>query len=178
MKDQGLSAADSLLCAVLQGHLPAWPEGLDGDLLLMRSDYHGVAPHMHERMSQSDWPAAVLDALRLRVQSLAMWELRHHQYMAEAVAALAMAGAEPLVIKGTGLAYSLYTNPVLRPRADTDILISASSGAAAHMCLTRLGFRRASAVHGDFASYQATYQKAAPEGGTHALDLHWKINNS
>ena len=49
--------------------------------------------------------------------------LRKHE-LVRVLEALARAEVATLLLKGTALAYSLYPAPTLRPRADTDVLIS------------------------------------------------------
>lgn len=107
-----------------------------------------------------------------------MWELRHQQVLAHSLTALHAIDVQPVLIKGTALAYSLYSNPVLRTRGDTDLIIPTDAKARVHAALTSIGFVRELTVSGEFVSYQASYTRQATDGSSHILDLHWKINNS
>src|SRR5437867_349211 len=112
--------------------MPCWPDARDvvlTDAFLERSDYHGVQALMHERLSASDWPVALRQELRQRAVRQAMWELRHQQVLARMLAALAAIDVQPVLFKGTALAYSLYSNPVLRARGDTDLIVAPESTA-------------------------------------------------
>ena len=103
-----------------------------------------------------------------------MWELRHHSILSEAVTHLAAAGVSSLVIKGSALAYSIYPDPILRRRGDTDLMIAEESLAEADEVLLRLGFKR----EGSFAptlNYQSSY---ISDDGNHAIDMHWRVSNS
>ncbi len=96
-------------------------------------------------------------------------------YVAEVLGALAGAGIEGVLIKGTALAYSLYPDPGLRTRADTDLLVPVRQRRRALDVLTGLGFSRVLEL-GELTSYQACLTR---EGvGGHSIDLHWQISNS
>lgn len=173
--------ADDLICAALRGEKPAWPWTEDAAAianLYSRADLHGVCALLHSQLASSDWPPTVVQELRSRAIQLAMWELRHQQLLAQTLLALAAIGVEPILIKGTALAYSLYANPALRTRSDTDLLIPIDAKDRVHDALTSLGFERSLGVSGEFVSYQASYTRRIDDGGSHTLDLHWKINNS
>ncbi len=146
--------------------------------LANRSDFHGVGPLLYAHLPSSDWPTAVWQELRVHAVQQAMWELRHHQVLTQALAALDVIGVQPVLIKGTALAYSLYADPVLRTRGDTDLIVPISSRHRVHQVLVSMGFERVLGVSGEFVSYQANYTRRAPDGSSHTLDVHWKINNS
>jgi hypothetical protein len=180
MLDSALT--DDLICTVLSGEPCAWPLAVDdtamAEQVCMRARQHGVQSLLHDALKDSAWPAAVLVPLRSAAMELAMWELRHQQVLVETLAALARAGVEPVLIKGTALAYSVYEGPALRTRGDTDLIIAPGHQQVVHELLLALGFRRQPGMSGQFVSYQASYTRVVPGGGAHTLDVHWKINNS
>ena len=169
------------MCAVLRGQTPAWPDTEDSvlvDVFLERSEYHGVQALLYERLhGASDWPPALLDALHRQAIAGTMWELRHQQVVAEMLAALAQIGIEPVLFKGTALAYSLYPSPALRTRGDTDLFVPAQERTRVMDALAGLGFARVLEL-GELMSYQACLTREVAGGGEHTLDLHWKISNS
>lgn len=176
-----MSNVDDLICAVLRGDNPAWPWADEAQAITAlheRAALHGVCPLLHSLLASSDWPAPVLQALRDRSVQQAMWELRHQQLLTQTLRALEAGGLRPVLIKGSALAYSVYADPVLRTRGDTDLLIPSAASEQAHHLLTALGYERSRGVSGDFVSYQASYTQRTADGGSHTLDLHWKINNS
>jgi hypothetical protein len=118
-----------------------------------------------------------LQALHRQAIASAMWELRHQQVMAEMLAALAAIGVQPVLFKGTALAYSLYPGPALRTRGDTDLVIPPHERPRVLEALASLGFARVLEM-GELASNQACMTRVVPGGGEHTLDLHWKISNS
>jgi hypothetical protein len=169
--------ADQLLEATLRGETPSWPPSQAAQDLLARAAFHGVVPLVYERLP-ADWPANLRHELRACAMQNAVWELSHKQSVTQALGALTRGGVESILLKGTALAYSIYADPSLRPRGDTDLLIPLKDRAQADQILRREGYQRVQAVSGEFISYQASYSKQASSGPTHTLDLHWKINNS
>lgn len=175
------TAVVDLICAALRGENSAWPwpEDFEASANFHRhADMHGVQALLHSLPAPSQWPQSVLQELRTRAVQLAMWELRHQQVLGQTLAALDAIGVQPILIKGTALAYSIYADPALRTRGDTDLIIPIDAKGRVHEALTSLGFERSLAVSGEFVSYQASYTRVAPDGAGHTLDLHWKINNS
>jgi hypothetical protein len=176
-----MPSPDDLICSALRNEHPSWFCDLGDDdaigALRQRAGMHGVEALLHSHLNSTAWPASLRQALRDVAVQQAMWELRHQQLLAQTLAALHGAGIEPVLIKGSALAYSLYLNPVLRTRGDTDLIIRTGDKQRVHDTLLALGYERHLGVSGEFVSYQASYTKVA-DGGSHTLDLHWKINNS
>jgi len=89
--------------------------------------------------------------------------------------ALAARGIEPLIVKGTALAYSLYDAPEQRPRADTDLLLATEELDAA-----RDGFRELGYVEqlssGDME--QTIFRRVDAAGADHVYDVHWAPTNA
>lgn len=173
--------AESLVIAALRGPAPAWPKDADeatARLALRFASDNGVTSLLHDKLAGSDWPASILEALRNQAVRAAMWELSHQHALGSLLKVLHEAGVTPVLIKGTALAYSLYGNPALRTRGDTDLLIPPASHARVHDLLLAEGYETQPAVEGEFISYQAAYVLRSRDGGEHTLDVHWKINNS
>jgi hypothetical protein len=124
------------------------------------------------------WPPALKDTLHGPAIERAMWEMRHQRVLGTTLGQLGAIGIRPILIKGTALAYSLFLNPVVRERGDTDLLVPASAKASTDRALLAMGYERSLAVSGEYVSYQASYTMRSIDGSDHTLDLHWKINNS
>jgi len=173
---------EALICAVLQGERPPAPTPEDpalAEAFLARAAYHGVQALLHEHLlDMKAWPSSILQRLRSQALAQAMWEMRHQQVLADVLARLADIGVQPVLFKGTALAYSLYGNPVLRARGDSDLIIAAADRPRVVDALASLGFMRASLGSRDSSSYQASYTLQAADGSHHTLDLHWRINDS
>jgi len=177
-----LSEPDRLICRVLRGEKFPWPHQEDRGLeqaFLSRSQYYGVQALLHEQLANArDWPREILETIRRNTIRDAMWELRHRLVIETVLESLAEIGVQPVLFKGTALAYSLYASPALRTRGDTDLIIPAESRSDVEAALVRLGLTRDFSISGEYISYQASYVSRPKSGGTHGLDLHWKISNS
>ena len=98
--------------------------------------------------------------------------------LARVLAELEAAGVKVLLVKGAALASSLYPEPSLRPRIDTDLLVPQESFDAADRVLRDAGYHAAPAVTtGDFVSHQVAYELRDRHGLSHVIDLHWKMLN-
>lgn len=167
--------------ALLRREAPVWPFGDEpaaSERFAAFVDYHGITALVAAAApSPSDWPATLHARLANACATLTALELLRQREIARVVAAFAQAGLRSLLLKGTALAYSLYPEPIARPRTDTDVLIDAADRDAAHALLLRLGYREQSAIDGELVSTQRLYLRQ--EAGTrHAIDLHWAISNA
>jgi hypothetical protein len=176
-----VSEVDDLLCDVLRGDLRTYSEKTAPfwTLLINRADYHGVTALLNERLIEhAEWPTEVNDTVRTKAILRAFWELEHRQIITAAVNALSRNGIEPLLFKGTALAYSLYANPVWRTRSDTDLIVKASDASKAGEILQSQGFGRTHGATSDLINTQENYRMVMPTGLSHSVDLHRRINNS
>jgi putative nucleotidyltransferase-like protein len=89
----------------------------------------------------------------------------------------ALAEATPVLIKGAALAYTHYQRPELRPREDTDLLISGDDKERVAAALEGLGYQRTTEVDGLLVTGQFHFQRHDGCGVRHVLDVHWKISN-
>jgi hypothetical protein len=176
-----LAELDNLICAALRREHAIWPSNSCDDLETMfirRAKYHGIIALLHERIPElSAWPAHVRDTIHQHALAQACWELCHQQVLREVITTLRTRDIEPVLFKGTALAYGLYVNPVLRSRGDTDMIVAPEDWGSASETLVALGFRRNMSVSGEFVSYQDSFTKEF-ESGDHTIDLHRRINNS
>jgi hypothetical protein len=174
------SSIDAFTCAALRGKSPEWPWGCDAEAIsqaLQRADFHGICALLYQSPRPADWPPQFVQSLRQRAVQLSLWEASHQAVLSGTLAELQAAGIEPVLFKGTALAYSLYRGAV-RERGDSDLIIPHAARQRTHALLQSLGWERSVGVSGEFISYQATYTRRTGDGLAHALDLHWKINNS
>ena len=144
----------------------------DSDPLLAAAERHGVAALLAARLADAP-PSPFVDRLRESARRDAVWELGHRRALLDALSSLAAAGVEPVLFKGTALAYSLYPNPVLRARGDTDLIVPQHERERVTAALQGCGFSPAVAR----PSYQTGFARPSPEG-SQLLDVHWQINNS
>ena len=89
----------------------------------------------------------------------------------------ALADVKPVLIKGAGLAYTHYPRSELRPREDTDLLISSADRTRVATALEGLRYERTTEVDGELVTGQFHFQRHDSRGVRHALDVHWRISN-
>jgi hypothetical protein len=176
---------ERLICDILQGVPAAWPGGDNPDAVaefLAAGRYHGVLPLLdaafRDRADIGTWPNEVPATCRKAALHQAMLELAHRAEIARVLEALASVGAAPLVLKGAALAHTHYPNAALRPRADTDLLISPRFRSEAEHALARLGYTKSEDVQGEHIFTQAAWSRLDHLSVPHHLDVHWRINNS
>jgi hypothetical protein len=83
-----------------------------------------------------------------------------------------------LILKGTALAYSIYPAPVLRPRADTDLLIRDGDREDLERTFLALGYGKPGTISGELVRYQCGYVREDRFGVEHVFDVHWRISNT
>lgn len=97
----------------------------DWQELIAQAEIHGMAPLLWHHIQQSGVEIPV-DVARI-LKGLYLRHRRnnqiHVQVLIEIVALLQTAGIHPVVLKGLGLAYSIYPDPALRPISDLDLLL-------------------------------------------------------
>ena len=170
----------AILGRALSGDL-TWETTADWDVteVIQAADEHGVSALVWQALAATSGPAASLHhALTPRVRAAATRDIFIQRDMQVVLEALATAGVRALVIKGSALAYSVYPSPWLRPRTDTDLLVSYGDVAAATQALESCGYARSDALtSGTLVSHQIAFERVDAHDVHHVVDLHWKIVN-
>lgn len=84
-----------------------------------------------------------------------------------------------IILKGEALAWTLYPEPHLRTRLDTDILFRNKQQAEeAFGILSKLGYRKGFALEGELVGLQFECSKDLQGGITNFLDVHNRLCNS
>jgi hypothetical protein len=99
----------------------------------------------------------------------------HQETLQQLIEALGLANLPALLLKGTGLAYTIYPAPHLRPRVDVDLLIRRDTLDRCEALLASCGWRRSPERDSELAEPQRHYVKSGPGTTAYHLDLHWKI---
>lgn len=171
------SDSERFLLRALSGDR-TWTD-LPAAAVLEEATFHGVSPLVfrsaRDTPEWSDWPPALRGALADAARRGAAIELADRNELAGVLDALATGGIEVLILKGGALAHTLYPEPWLRPRGDTDLLVRPEQRAAVFEELARRGYRRAESAGGEVASSETSFAKA---GAARPLDVHWRVNNS
>jgi hypothetical protein len=175
-----MTASATLLARTLRGDL-SWEREVEWDVarLAEAADDHGVGPLLWQALESVSGPARGLrEALAHRVRAAAARDIFIQRDLQLVLTALASAGVRALVIKGSALAYTLYEQPWLRPRTDTDLLVPYSEVPAATGALETCGYARCDDLtSGTLVTHQMAFERVDRHGLHHVIDLHWKVVN-
>jgi Uncharacterised nucleotidyltransferase len=179
-----LDAAEVALCAVIRGTPRIWRDLGDPSaqaVFLAAVRRHRLRPLiawlLRERGELASWPAALAEALVKSERAEAALEIVRAVELGRLLRSFAAAGVEAILFKGAALAYSLYPEPWLRPREDTDVIIRFADLPEAGRVLVDAGFEPMSMTAGGIVTHQRTYVRNDRSGRRHEWDLHWKIAN-
>ena len=124
-----------------------------------------------------EWPPdASARARTASIDAASVHALRERE-LRRVLGRLAAAGVPCLLLKGAALAHTLYPQPHLRPRRDTDVLIRRDDVTRIDALMHDAGYTRAVETSGDLASSQRHFDGPGANGSLHALDVHWRIAN-
>jgi Uncharacterised nucleotidyltransferase len=147
--------------------------------LFHRIDLHGVGPLLALRHGDDDdLPASMADMLRQRLVAREFWEAQHQRIVARAIDALVSVGCQPLLFKGTALAWSHYPRPATRVRGDSDVLVANEDRLTTCNALIDAGFTTPATAGGHILIAEKLYQAEDPTGQKHDIDLHWRLSSS
>ncbi len=115
--------------------------------------------------------------LARELRQAAAFDLRSAQAIGDLLEAFAAAGVDALLMKGAGLAHTVYSAPYLRARVDTDVLIEPDAVDRAEQVLAAAGWHRPVERHVELTAAQRHYTRDHARGPLDHLDLHWRIAN-
>lgn len=173
------------LRSLLRGAGHPWPTGADEEFLsqLLTLSYKDrvtglLCQALLDQPASLEITDAVLDKARGVVRQITANELLWQDEVAAVTAAMAAGGLSFLLFKGTPLAYTLYPQPWLRNRGDTDILFAdAASAERAWLVLSSMGYQRMNTSGGELLSCQFPCTRQLVGGASHMLDVHWGTSN-
>ena len=146
--------------------------------LLDSAHREGMAPCLYGLLHKVD---GIPGVFRERLRSLAIdseaLEMQRRPALAELCDAFADSNIPVLLLKGAGLAYTLYPSPGQRPRSDTDILIPESSITQARTLLNLIGFKVLDPTGTTTLSFQFDAIRQLPGGVPDAVDVHYRVSN-
>ena len=173
-------AAETAVCRMLRGDL--LPHQLDQSSLQTAWDY-GTFASADELLAQllvdarPPVPEPIASQAASRLRDAHARELMRFSMLRELTTAFAAAGLRALLMKGGGLAYTVYPAAHLRPSDDVDVLIAPDSLARADAALRALGYGRQIEPDVTLASTQRHYALVANGGFERVVDLHWATTN-
>jgi hypothetical protein len=170
--------------SVLAGWLREEPSGLAPQALEACSaslasqiGYHGLTALIIDK-EPAELPQSLKASLREQAIAQTYWEAQHLRIASEVLQALDAAGVEPLVFKGTALAYSHYPAAHIRARGDTDILVKEDRYATACEVLSGLGLQTPLSAGGSVLTAETLFRAKKDPGNIHDIDLHRRLSNS
>lgn len=167
------------LLAILRGGGEwATENGPEWQALRRTAAHHRVLPLMAQAVeTQGNVAADIVLDLQADMRRAVIGEAIREAELADLLQGLHEAGVEALLFKGAALAYTCYERPELRPRTDTDVLVSEARRPVADRVLRSLGYEAVRHFSGDLVSYQAAYVKRRTGVPVHVVDLHWRVAN-
>jgi hypothetical protein len=122
------------------------------------------------------WPDELVERLAGRARARAACEALRRRETIAVLESLARAGIAPVLFKGASLAYSLYAEPHLRPREDTDLMIQRRDLDIVRQVLASVGYEPPVYCEGELLFRQIGLTKTDGHGVAHAFDIHWRCS--
>lgn len=173
------SSVDRFLAATLRnlfgGTSANWSLSAEAEwsAVWTRIEYHGLPLVLYANVNRlADWPTPLLTRIAEEARLIVLWETTHRDCVRALVTALAAAGIDAVMMKGTALAYAFYDEPAARRRGDTDLLVDPAYREAARAIFTQLGWYRRDDPHGLY--HQEGWLHDAAGFFVHSVDLHWE----
>ncbi len=175
-------AVDGALAAALRGEPGAWrtlSDPAQETAFLVLATEHRVKPLLAWQLGRlgelNHWPDAVRRAIVDAGRAESALEIARRRDLGRLLLAFEAAAVPVLAIKGAALAYTVYPEPWLRPREDTDLLVRPADVVRAGVVLAAAGFHLVPRQRGRIVTNQQLYVRSDPPGRRDAIDLHWKI---
>jgi len=150
-----------------------WQAGLENGVLVLANNKLASSNQLGS-ISKS-----FKDKLKKHALNAAATELQQEHELRKALALFVEAEIPFLLMKGTPLGYTHYSQSYLRSRCDTDIIFPTFDDAEqAWQLLKELEYTRPNAVSGEYVSHEFSCYKKDRMGIGHTLDIHWKLSNA
>jgi hypothetical protein len=167
-----LSSQDRALCERLVGGVDRLtPAVIDA------ACRHRVHLLVADSLTAAERAGAETAHLARELRMAAAFDRRSSQAIASLLEALAAAGVDALLLKGAGLAYTVYPAPYLRARVDTDLLVDRAALDRAEQVLAAAGWHRPVEREVALTAAQRHYTRSGMRGPAEHIDLHWRIAN-
>ncbi|XCN72181.1 MAG: nucleotidyltransferase family protein [Candidatus Electrothrix aestuarii] len=159
-----------------------WPENntFSEDIFFQDIVSQGMAPLLYQRLAakrKTSWPQSLFLRLQQTALRQAAVEVVLESDLGQLLACLADIGVAPLLLKGTPLSYTLYPEPGLRPRCDTDLFIPETDREKTSALLKKMGYAPLHEAQVDSINSQMSYARKTAQGITCRYDLHWQVSN-
>ncbi len=136
-----------------------------------------MAAQIAEKLDPKSIPDELSHRLHQILASHKIYEKLHQNELNRLFVIFRQHAIQFILLKGTAFAYSIYPEPHLRSRGDTDLIINDKDKNKINDMLLAEGYQIYLESNARLHSYQRTYFKEDKLGFTHTLDIHWRINN-
>ncbi|MBT4160310.1 MAG: hypothetical protein HOC70_10045 [Gammaproteobacteria bacterium] len=167
------------IAETLSGGSPAWSDDWPADEFVRTCQVHGAGALIADLVQRHsiDLPKQVCDPLFDTLEAHKVYELLHADQLVQLLARLESDNIEHLLLKGTALAYSVYSHPWLRSRGDTDLIIDDEDRRAVQAVMAEFNFEQKVSSSVELLQYQQAYTKSDRFGYTFMMDVHWRVSN-
>lgn len=170
---------DALVCGTLAGDcLPANLAAADLTALWNRARIEDVDVIVADVLCRATVAPEVRQLWAARLAEAELRGLLRFREVCRLAAAFDAERVDVLLLKGAGLAYTVYRAPHHRPTRDIDLFIRRRTRGAAERALASCGYRRMREPDGELAHGQSHYVRADGNRLNHFVDLHWRVSNS
>jgi hypothetical protein len=129
------------------------------------------------RRAEERIPAAARQLVADRLCRAIAIEMLRRREVRRIIQIFDAAKLDVLLLKGVGLAYTVYSEPYLRQAEDIDLFVKRETLGAVEHALTASGYVRSQEPDAELASTQRHYVRADPDTIPHFVDLHWRVAN-
>ena len=178
--DVTMHTMEPFLLRVLKDENPTWTGQWSAETFNHFCQLHGTAALVASKYKQGLLPGLTNAEAACLLESLDLchlFEILHREQVQRILNRMEKEGVPVIVIKGTALAHTVYDNPDLRSRSDTDLLVSEFDRERAEKILINLGFSATPSSSGRLLFHQRCYVLTDKMGQLHQIDLHWRISN-
>ncbi len=165
-----IAGEERALCERLLGGL-----GRLTPVLVTAACRHRVHLLVADSLSEEERTRPETVELARELRLAAALDLRSGQTIGRLLEALAAAGVDALLMKGAGLAHTVYSASYLRARVDTDVLIEETALDCAARVLTKAGWHRPTDRHVELTAAQRHYTRSSTPGVFDHIDVHWRV---
>ncbi|MCI5149069.1 MAG: hypothetical protein D3916_06745, partial [Candidatus Electrothrix sp. MAN1_4] len=179
-----------LLRRVFLGETMHWPvnetaqEMFSEEIFFQDVVSQGMAPLLFRKLAGelagepgTTWPQSLVQRLRELAFQQSAVEMVAELDLRQLLATFADRGITPLLLKGTPLSYTLYPEPGLRPRCDTDLLILAQDREKTTSLMQESGYAPLHEAQVDYINTQMSYARNSAQGVRCCYDIHWQVSN-
>lgn len=171
-------SVEEIVLSILNRDLRSLPDRFDSEALIRYADHHRVLPLVATNLLATDLgDERFRNQLEEQLRNAIAVEAIRQRETADVLEQAAAAGVDPIVLKGTALAYSIYAEPHLRPRDDVDILVRKNRLDEVRRLMARLGYQERPSWAGDLHQSQTMFQKRIVPEVVLSWDVHWLLSN-